>query len=289
MKALTLPDDIFGDEAKQEIIIHDYSTTASAYKERSILTKNAISLVVKGQKTMYFAERKVEANDNEIHFLSAGNCVVSIDISAQSEFRSILLFFDDKLLTDFFIKNNLLVKKTRATIDTSPQKYVPVKKDVVINHFIESLQLMLKSNKALSTEMMVLKFNELLLYLLETYPQSILSFYTPQDITGIDIEIRKTVETNIFNNLSVDELAFLCNLSSSTFKRYFQKIYNTSPINWFLEQRMKEAARLLSLHNTKPSEVFYKVGYENHSSFTKSFKKFYGVTPKMFQEESLTV
>jgi AraC-like DNA-binding protein len=46
---------------------------------------------------------------------------------------------------------------------------------------------------------------------------------------------------------------------------------------------MERAALLLRGHE-KPSDVYYKVGYENHSSFTQSFKQVYGVTPKEFQQ-----
>ena len=97
------------------------------------------------------------------------------------------------------------------------------------------------------------------------------------------LEIRKVVENNISSNLTVEELAFLCHLSPSTFKRNFARIYHTTPINWFLEQRMKMAAGMLRLQKEKPSEIFYRLGYENHSSFTKAFRKFYGVSPSEFE------
>jgi AraC-like DNA-binding protein len=253
-----------------------------SFKERSVLTKNAISLVMKGQKTMNFAEKKVDANDQEIHFLSAGNCIASIDFTKQREFESILLFFDDKVLTDFFFKYQTLVENLRSKIKPRMDYYVSLKKDVFIYTYISSLELMLKNNKQLSSPMKQLKLEELLLYLLERYPQTILSFQVSPKNSHTGSNIRKVVETNITSNLTIDELAFLCNVSPSTFKRMFFKVYHKSPISWFLDQKMKVAANLLK-HFEKPGDVFYKVGYENHSSFSKSFKKFYGISPRDFQ------
>jgi AraC-like DNA-binding protein len=48
-------------------------------------------------------------------------------------------------------------------------------------------------------------------------------------------------------------------------------------------------AKSLLLQNENPSEVFYKVGYESHSSFSQSFKRVQGISPKKFQERNLTV
>ena len=91
------------------------------------------------------------------------------------------------------------------------------------------------------------------------------------------------METNITNNISIEDLAFLCNTSLSTFKRRFLKLYGTSPSKWILQRRMEIAKDLLLHHHEKPSEVYHKVGYENHSSFTQSFKQTFGLTPKDFQ------
>lgn len=97
------------------------------------------------------------------------------------------------------------------------------------------------------------------------------------------------METNIVSNVSVEELAFLCNISLSGFKRHFLRIYGTSPSKWILQRRMEIARELLQHYHGKPSEVYHKVGYANHSSFTKSFKQMFGVTPKEFQAEKLDV
>jgi len=100
-----------------------------------------------------------------------------------------------------------------------------------------------------------------------------------------DFEIRKAVESNITSNISMEELAFLCNVSLSTFKRRFARIYGTSPSKWILLRRMEIAKEMLRNNREKPGNIFHKVGYENHSSFTKSFKQTFGLTPQDFQNQ----
>ena len=94
-------------------------------------------------------------------------------------------------------------------------------------------------------------------------------------------------KANLIKNISLEELAFLCNISLSTFKRRFEKIYGMSPSKWMLQKRMEIAKDLLQHYNEKPGEVYHQVGYENHSSFSQSFRQIFGVTPKEFQRQQL--
>lgn len=288
MQVLNLPQDIYppGTALPDDIIIHEYAALVHTFKGKSILHKNAISLVISGEKTMFFAEKTVQINDGEFHFLSAGNCLASVMLSEKQLFRSILVFFDDKVLADFFIKYAERIKAMKEKYPVANEPYVAFKKDSFVLNFISSLQLLLQSPGSISPEMKLLKFEELLLHLLEKYPARILSFQTAANRERGDIEIRRTVETNITNNVTLEELAFLCNMSLSTFKRRFIKIYGSPPNKWIWQKRMEIARDLLLHHQERPAEVYHKVGYENHSSFTQSFRKAFGVTPKEFQQQS---
>jgi len=73
-------------------------------------------------------------------------------------------------------------------------------------------------------------------------------------------------------------------LSLSTFKRKFIKLYGIAPSKWFLQKRMELASALLKTGREKPSEIYFKVGYESHSSFTHSFKQVFGLTPSEYRE-----
>ena len=290
MHIFKLPDDIISNENihSDSILFHNYTAAMGSFKGKSILNKNAISLVLSGEKTMHFAEKAVQISDQTFHFLSAGNCLVSMNLSGKLTFKSILIFFDTSVLTDFTIKYQKQIASIKQKHKAGTEPYLSFEKDAFVINFIHSLQLMFQNGKPISHEMKLLKFEELMLHLLEQYPEKILSFQTAKKTELDDLEIRKAVETNIVNNISIEDLAFLCNTSVSTFKRRFTKIYGSSPNKWILQKRMEIARDLLLHHNEKPGEVFYKVGYENHSSFSQSFKQLYGITPRDFQKQQLS-
>lgn len=97
--------------------------------------------------------------------------------------------------------------------------------------------------------------------------------------------LQQVVQNHKFTNLTTSDMAFLCNMSLSTFKRKFQAAYDTSPKKYVIAEKMKKAAQLLQ-GSKKPSEIYFDLGYENLSSFSNEFKKHFGTRPSSYQIQS---
>ncbi len=289
MRIFHLPDDIFPDEIGQpgNIIIHPYQANVGSFKGKSIMTMNAVSLVMNGEKTMHFAAKTVNADDAHIHVLTAGNCIAAMKFAERKTFSSLLLFFDATTMSNFMVKYQQLIEQTNIKEAILPEPYVSIKKDAFIVNFIESMLINIKAGFTFPAAMKQLKFEELMLHLLLHHSALFLSFLKSTTISEDEVLIKKAVEANITSNISLDELAFLCNISLSTFKRRFVKMYQCPPAKWFQQQRMQMARDLLTLHNNKPAEVYHRVGYEDHSTFSHIFKQTYGITPTEFRNEQM--
>jgi len=282
MNIYRLPKDIFQDKVtpRDGLTFHRYKAPAHSFRGKCILDGNAISLVIAGAKTMIFADRAVRINSDEIHFLSAGNCMVSMELDKQTTVESILIFFDNKTLADFYLKYKERIMDARGRANQSVELFLAFKKDGFIIHYMSSLEWLLRSGHPLSDEMKQLKFEELMLYLLQKYPAQLLSFPLSKNKDLEDLEIRKAVEANVITGISLEELAFICNLSVSTFKRRFAAIYGMAPGKWFLQKKMERAKELILQGGERPGEIYDKLGYESHSSFSQAFKQYFGVTPR---------
>lgn len=291
MALFRLPEDILGDQAGRpgELDFHAYTAPIGAFSGRSVLNRNAISLVIQGEKTMHFAEKRVEIRADEFHFLSTGNCLVSMDISERTPFRSILLFFGHATLEAFYRKYRQKISSLRLPAPDADEPFLSFKKDAFIEGFIASLDILLKGRAALSEEMKTLKFEELMLYLLEKHPRRLLAFQAFKSKAPEDARLRIAVESNVTSCLGLEEIAYLCNLSLSTFKRRFLELYGEPPKRWILRRRMEIARDLLARGPEGPGEIYPKVGYRNHSSFTQSFRRIFAMTPKEFQSRRMDV
>ena len=256
-----------------------YNPDTESIKGRIELRQNLFSFLLEGQKSVQYAETQVKITPNQFLLLSSGNCLMTEKIAAPGgRYRSILLFFDNQLLADFFIRH--------PQVGVQGKKEAPFllfEKDAFLINFVESLGFMLASGQALSTDMRRVKLEELLIYLSEQYPEKIQQLRNASYEADEDLLIRQAVTANIYNTITVEELAFLCHMSLSTFKRRFARIYGSSPNKWLLEKRMQKAAQLLRQSECKASEIYFELGYENLSSFIQSFKQVHGITPKQYQ------
>lgn len=90
---------------------------------------------------------------------------------------------------------------------------------------------------------------------------------------------KKTVESKIHSNLKLEEIAFLCNMSLSTFKRHFIKEYQISPGKWLQDKRLQKAKKMLETADLKPSDIYLDFGYNNLSNFSIAFKNKFGTNP----------
>lgn len=124
-----------------------------------------------------------------------------------------------------------------------------------------------------------IKFEELMLYLLQKYGKNF-EIYLHSLIVNETSPFKKIVESKIHSNLKLEEIAFLCNMSLSTFKRNFIKEYTVSPGKWLQDKRLLKAKETLEQGNLKPSDIFLDFGYNNLSNFSIAFKNKFGFSPR---------
>jgi len=284
---LSIPQDLFLSEAQPpgKTAILAYRSLSSSGRTKVVLHKNLFSFLLEGQKVVYRPGKVIRIDPGQFVMIAGSHVLMSEKLSGHGRYSSLVFFFDDSLLADFFRKYSPVLPGIEE-----PGKKEPIvcfEGDPFIRNFVQSLQLMLEQPGGFSQEMQLLKFEELMLYLVNRYPRLVLSFRQAIPSDTSDWTLRAAVEGNMLNPVTVEELAFLCHMSLSTFKRKFARLYGTSPNKWLLQQRMELAAALLCQQHEKPSDVYHKVGYENHSSFTQSFKQVYGLTPSEFREQKV--
>jgi AraC family transcriptional regulator, exoenzyme S synthesis regulatory protein ExsA len=272
-----------GKEKAEDLFIYNYVAEKQVGRNKIFLQHNLITLLEQGEKVVHYANRATVVKDTQFALLSAGNCLMTEKLPVNNSYRSTMLFFDTTELTKFFVKYASVINKAATKSVKNDKPFIVFEKDAFIRNYTASLKF-IQSGTAFSDKRVELKFEELMLYLVETYPTEMLSFQTRSLDEYSDLEIRKAVEQNITSNLTLEELAFLCNTSVSTFKRRFQKIYTVAPRQYFLQRKMEIATTLL-LQNENPGEVFHQVGFDNHSSFSQSFKQVYGISPKQYQQK----
>lgn len=89
---------------------------------------------------------------------------------------------------------------------------------------------------------------------------------------------------NNYANTSVADVADYLGIDRSYLSAIFKQIQGISPNEFLVRVRMKESSRLLRNPLMSIRDIARYVGYEDSLTFSKAFKRFFGVSPKNYRE-----
>ena len=278
MDIIKLPESL-NSEKSQTAQVYDYCSSREISKQQIILNQNAFSFLIEGNKEVICDNSDLSIDNRKFLIMKSGHCLMTEKLSQIKKYRSILLFFTNETLFKFIQKFELNNIKTKEYKSVYSFDY-----DEFIKRFVASLIDISKLSKTVQKKIIEVKFEEIMLYLIELHGTHIL-YSLKSNNDNLTQNFTRTVESNQLKKLTLKELAFLCNMSVSTFKREFKKHYAESPIKWFQNKRLEHAHYLLNQKHKKSSEIYFEVGYENLSSFIQAYKSKYNKTPKQHQTE----
>ena len=96
-----------------------------------------------------------------------------------------------------------------------------------------------------------------------------------------------TMNENLSKNLSIDELAALCNLSVSNLKKIFSKYAGGGVMKHFNRLKIKKAMRLLKMH-FPVAEIARQLGFSSPNYFAVVFRRETGMLPSEFRQPENT-
>lgn len=95
------------------------------------------------------------------------------------------------------------------------------------------------------------------------------------------------INAHYMNKIAIDELSDMCHLSTTHFRRLFQTIMGTSPLNFINTTRIDRAATLLTATQDAVLMIAETVGFSSVSSFNRYFARIVGVSPREYRNRSL--
>ena len=100
-------------------------------------------------------------------------------------------------------------------------------------------------------------------------------------------QIQRTIdylEDNLSSQLTCEDVADEANMSVRSFYNYFWAITGFSYKQYVIKRRLTRALDLIGKNNLQIVDVAFESGYETHESFSRAFKKEFGVSPVDFRK-----
>ncbi|WP_339751198.1 AraC family transcriptional regulator [Algoriphagus aquimarinus] len=105
--------------------------------------------------------------------------------------------------------------------------------------------------------------------------------------TAISIACNHIVK-NLHNDLNLEQIAAICNLSESRFKHKFKNELGVPPAEYILRQKIKVAKIELEDQKNNISDIAYQLNFETPSYFSTAFKRIVGQSPTKFRKLKVT-
>ena len=263
---------------KPDVFVYDFKMTSDVVKSKVNLGMNMFSFLQVGKKQVHFAGNAIAVNKEQSLLLKKGNWLWTELLDTEAVYYCKLLFFSEKILKEFLEKHT---ETTAVLKDEVP--YFVIRNDAHITSYLNSLATIHEAPAIFKENLLSVKFEELLLYLINKYGNTF-TLYLQSLIVEESSSFKDIVERKIHSNLKLEEIAFLCNMSLSTFKRHFIKEYKVSPGKWLQDKRLQKAKEMLIQGDSKPSDIYFDFGYNNLSNFSIAFKNKFGISPSKISQ-----
>lgn len=95
------------------------------------------------------------------------------------------------------------------------------------------------------------------------------------------------IDANLDADLSLEKIAEISAYSPFHFHRIFKLITGETLQSYITRKKIEKSAFYLAVHKEKGiKDIYFDLGFSNHSVFSKTFKKYYGIPPSEFRRSA---
>ncbi|KAA2240947.1 helix-turn-helix transcriptional regulator [Chitinophaga agrisoli] len=232
------------------------------------IQEHSLGYIISGLLTIVDGDRKEVFGAGDLVMLRKNNLAKFFKHPAQSDqFTAITLILDKDTLEQLNKGQHFAggtITPQSAVLRITPDKLLKSYFESLLPYFMEPVSDQLVQAKKQEGVLLLLRNNP-------TLAQILFDFGVPGKI-----DLEAFMNRNFRYNITIDKLAYLTGRSLATFKRDFEKTFNSPPSRWIQQQRLKEAHYLISEKKNKPSDVYLEVGFESLSHFSYAFKQYFG-------------
>ncbi len=166
------------------------------------------------------------------------------------------------------------------TVDFNAKK---IQVDQLLENFKLSIDLLIENPELSDDAMVKTKLKEFVLLISKTGNAPSHLHFISALFNKNATEFKTTIKNNMYSSLSLEQLATLCGMSISTFKRNFKDTFNDNPAEYLLRMKLIRCSELLLSSDQRVSDIAYDCGFESLSTFNRSFKALFNYSPTNYR------
>lgn len=235
---------------------------------------------------MFSPSGRLNFNSGDCMFIKSDNFVNTWEVNIDQSPSMIIAFrFHPKVLSLIYQDNLPHVITSKKTIQGP--SIIKIKPEDSLKQFIKNTIFYLNNPQLLTEDMLGLKLKELIILISQLKGHTDIKEALKSLFHTQSIQFNTIIQSNLFENLKMKELAFICGLSLSSFNRQFQKVYQTSPAKYIREKRIEKSKEWLKDNLLSISEIAFKTGFKSPAHFTKTFKSVNLCSPSQYRKANI--
>ena len=241
--------------------------------EACFMFVNTGEVAVRSQEDYFTLNRKIGMLAKCLNYFfepgNAGNCDDGVE--------SVGIFIYPSLVEDLF---EFDLSSSTYSLDFNLKQ---IEIDRLLENYRQSIDILLDNPELADDHMIKTKLKEFVLLMTKSQQAPseldfLAALFKPKEVA-----FKSTIRHNLYANLSLDELAALCHLSTSSFKRKFKEVFGDSPKKYITKKKVEKAAALLKSDNLRISDIAYDVGFDSLATFNRNFTNIYGKSPTEYR------
>ncbi len=109
-----------------------------------------------------------------------------------------------------------------------------------------------------------------------------------RDFPQAFMQLEKTLRQHLSHQWTVDEMAGLVGLGTTSFAEKVKNYTGFPPLNYLITIRISEAIRLLKKQDLNVTDIALDTGFYSSQHFSTTFKKLTGYTPSEFRKRNIS-
>ena len=154
---------------------------------------------------------------------------------------------------------------------------------VISKNYVDGIMHYFYNQHIVTDEILEIKIKEILLLLLSSKKAVEVVLLLEHFVNKRTASFKEVIETHLLSEISLEELSQLCNMSLSTFKRHFKKIYDTTPNEYLFDKRLENSKKLLATSEKSIDEIALLSGFKTTAHFSRKYKKKYDIPPSQYK------
>ena len=274
--------DLFRKIEVSPLLFAEYTCMREETKFGIWSNNNYFAFISSGKKIWKSIYHSYEVNEGDIIFIKKGANLTHQFFD--DEFCAIFMFIPDDFIKEFLNRNKVLLDVFQK--DLSGQDAVlRIQQNELLENYYHSIRSYLSLSEKPNEQLLILKFEELLLSLFSNKKHRELTDYFISLCQNEKFQMSRVMEENFGYNLKIEDYAMLCHMGLSTFKKAFKQYYNTTPAAWLLQRKLDLAYHKVMRSDLDINRISFECGFEDVSHFIRVFKHKNNLTPLQYRQK----